>query len=142
MEIRELIGKALAMRDLSYAPYSAFAVGAALEAEDGTVYGGCNVENAAYGSTMCAERTAVFKAVSEGRRAFRRIAIAGGPAGEMPKKPCFPCGSCLQVLSEFCDPDSFEIILATTKDSWQTHTLRELLPLGFTEKNLETGGLP
>lgn len=135
-KIEELAEIALQMRARSYAPYSAFAVGAALEAADGSVYGGCNVENAAYGPSMCAERTAIFKAVSEGRQDFKRIVIAGGPAGEEPAAFCPPCGCCRQVLSEFCDPDTFSIILVNGKREMQTYSLRELLPLGFTKEAL------
>ena len=134
--VERLVRKALSMRELSYAPYSDFAVGAALEASDGRLFGGCNIENAAYGPTMCAERTALFKAVSEGCRSFRRIVIAGGPAGDAPQRFCPPCGSCRQVLAEFCDPETFEIILAGADGKTETHTLKELLPLGFTKNAL------
>ncbi len=131
-----LIQTALEMRRRAYAPYSAFAVGAAIETADGKIFGGCNIENAAYGPTMCAERTAIFKAVSEGHRVFRRIVIAGGPAGQEPQSLCPPCGSCRQVLAEFCDPDTFEIILTKADGETETHTLKELLPLGFTKDAL------
>ena len=134
--IARLVRKALSMRELSYAPYSAFAVGAALEAADGSVFGGCNIENAAYGPTMCAERTALFKAVSEGRRSFRRIVIAGGPLSKGPLSFCPPCGCCRQALAEFCDPETFEIILARADGKTEAHTLKELLPLGFTKDAL------
>ena len=100
--MEELIRQAMEARKNSYSPYSGFQVGAALLCEDGTVYTGCNVENAAYGPTNCAERTAVFKAVSEGKREFKRIAIVGGHEGESVAPT--PCGVCRQVLSEFCKP--------------------------------------
>jgi cytidine deaminase len=109
----ELIRQAIEARKNAYAPYSGFTVGAALECEDGSVYLGCNIENAAYTPTNCAERTAFFKAVSEGKRNFRRIAIVGGREGEMAAPS--PCGVCLQVMAEFCQPDKFEIIMQQTK---------------------------
>lgn len=134
--LRKLSAAALRMRTFAYAPYSAFAVGAALETADGSVFGGCNIENAAYGPTMCAERTAIFKAVSEGHRSFRRIVIAGGPAGREPQNFCPPCGACRQVLSEFCDPETFEIFLTRGDGAMERHTLKELFPLGFTKNAL------
>ena len=119
------------MLDRAYIPYSHFPVGAALECADGTVFTGCNIENAAYGCTICAERTAIFKAVSEGRRDFVRIAIAGRS-----EDYCVPCGSCRQVMMEFCDPEEFQIILATSKKQYEIFSLKELLPLGFGPDNL------
>ena len=127
--IRELIRKALEQRTYAYAPYSGFRVGAALLAGNGTVYGGCNIENAAFGPTNCAERTAIFKAVSEGVREFRAICITGG-AGETVTKFCPPCGVCRQVMLEFCRPD-FLIILATGEEHYEVYTLEEMIPLGF-----------
>ncbi len=126
--MKELIKKAIEARANSYSPYSGFQVGAALECKDGTVFTGCNVENAAYGPSNCAERTAVFKAVSEGRREFKRIAIVGGHEGESVAPT--PCGVCRQVLSEFCDP-SFEVIMAVSENDYEVVTLGELLPRGF-----------
>ena len=126
--MKELIKKAVQARKFSYSPYSHFEVGAALECTDGTVYTGCNVENAAYGPSNCAERTAVFKAVSEGKKDFSRIAIVGGNKGESVAPT--PCGVCRQVLSEFCGPD-FEIILAINEDEYEVVTLGELLPRSF-----------
>ncbi len=121
----ELLSKARAMREFSYAPYSHFAVGAALEADDGSVYTGCNVENAAYGSSICAERTALLKAVSCGARQFRRIAIVGsGPL------PCWPCGACRQMLYEFA-PDLEILVGNGAAPSYETTTLSALLPQGF-----------
>ena len=133
--IRDLIRKAIDMRSFSYVPYSHFAVGAALLAEDGQIFTGCNIENAAYTPTNCAERTAVFKAVSEGVTSFRAIAIAGGHEGELTDL-CPPCGVCRQVLMEFCNPDTFEIILAKSEEAYRIFTLKELLPMGFGPSNL------
>ena len=133
--IRELAKKAIDMRNYSYAPYSNFRVGAALLADNGTVYGGCNIENAAYGPSNCAERTAIFKAVSEGVRDFTAIAIAGGPE-EGIKDFCAPCGVCRQVMMEFCHPESFRVILAKSEDEYRIYTLAELMPLSFSAANL------
>lgn len=134
-KIREMIQLAYEAREYAYVPYSEFAVGAALLAADGRLYKGCNIENAAYGPTNCAERTAFFKAVSEGVTEFSAIAIVGGKkgtAGEI----CPPCGVCRQVMAEFCGPDDFLIILGAG-DRYETYTLREMLPLGFTGANLK-----
>ena len=106
-------------------------MGAALLAEDGTVYEGCNIENAAYTPTNCAERTAFFKAVSEGARAFTAIAIVGGYDTLEPEQVCAPCGVCRQVMMEFCDPKRFRVVLGTKDGVAQTYTLEELLPCGF-----------
>ena len=125
---RELIEKALAAREYSYSPYSHFRVGAALLCSDGSVYTGCNIENRAYGPTNCAERTAVFKAVSEGKREFAAIAITGG---EKETVWCYPCGVCRQVMAEFCASDAFEIICARSEEEYKTYTLAELLPEMF-----------
>ena len=124
MDEKSLVETAIQMKDKAYAPYSNFHVGAALLGKDGKVYTGCNVENAAYGPSNCAERTAVFKAVSEGCRDFEAIAIAGDA------EYCSPCGVCRQVLSEFCDKD-FKVILTDCKGGIKTYTLGELLPLSF-----------
>ena len=132
MTEKELCQKAIDMLDRAYIPYSHFPVGAALECADGTVFTGCNIENAAYGATICAERTAIFKAVSEGHRDFVRIAIAGRSDDY-----CVPCGTCRQVMMEFCDPKTFKIILAVSKDQYNVFTLNELFPLGFGPDNLE-----
>lgn len=137
MQEEELIREALAARENSYTPYSKFRVGACLEAEDGTIYRGCNIENASYSVTNCAERTAFFKAVSEGKRQFRRIAIAGGEEGKEVDTFCPPCGVCRQLMMEFCDPDTFEIILSRENFSYQKYFLKELLPLGFGSANLQ-----
>lgn len=122
---RELIEKATAMLDMAYVPYSKFPVGAALECEDGAVYTGCNIENASYGLTNCAERTAAFKAVSEGHRKFKRIVIAGRC-----EDYCWPCGACRQVLYEFGGPD-MEIITLNGAGEAARAPLREMLPYAF-----------
>ena len=132
---KELILEAIEARKNAYTPYSHFQVGAALEGAGGTVYRGCNIENAAYTPSNCAERTAFFKAVSEGERRFRRIAIVAGPEGEKLIHTA-PCGVCRQVMMEFCDPDAFRILLATGPDDYRTYTLRQLLPEGFGPDNL------
>ena len=133
--IPELIEKALDMRNYSYAPYSKFRVGAALLSKDGRIFGGCNIENAAYGPSNCAERTAFFKAVSEGVREFTAIAIVGGPE-EGIKDFCAPCGVCRQVMAEFCDKDSFLIILAKSALEYEVYTLSELFPKSFSPRDL------
>lgn len=132
---KELILEAIEARKNAYTPYSHFQVGAALEGAGGEVYRGCNIENAAYTPSNCAERTAFFKAVSEGERSFRRIAIVAGPEGEKLIHTA-PCGVCRQVMMEFCDPDAFQILLATGPDDYRTYTLRQLLPEGFGPDNL------
>ena len=124
----ELIIEAKKAREFAYAPYSHFWVGAALETKDGKIYRGCNVENSAFGPTNCAERTAFFKAISEGDREFARIAIVGGMEETEADKPCAPCGVCRQVMNEFCDPDTFEIILADGNGGEFVFTLKEMLP--------------
>ena len=130
---KELLQLAIEARKNSYSPYSGFRVGAALLGKSGKVYSGCNVENAAYSPTNCAERTAVFKAVSEGEREFPAIAIVGGK-GETLADLCAPCGVCRQVLAEFCDGD-FRIVLGTPENI-QVFTLAELLPLSFGKGDL------
>ena len=130
MENRELVMEALKARKQAYCPYSGFAVGAALLCADGRVFTGCNIENAAYPATNCAERTAFFKAVSEGRRDFTAIAIVGNKRGEAGDY-CPPCGVCRQVMAEFCKAD-FEILLAKDTENWKSYTLEQLLPERFT----------
>lgn len=130
METKELISQALSARENAYAPYSGFMVGAALLCKDGTVYTGCNIENAAFTPTNCAERTAFFKAVSEGEKEFCRIAIVGGKKDGVLELTS-PCGVCLQIMQEFCDPDAFEVILATAEEKYEILKLRQLLPYGF-----------
>lgn len=134
MNYDELITTAIKMTEKSYAPYSHFHVGAALLDKNGKIWTGCNVENAAYGPSNCAERTAVFKAVSEGVKKFQAIAIAGGAENSDGKVViqdfCPPCGVCRQVLSEFCSKD-FKIILVNGKSETKEFTLGELLPQSF-----------
>ncbi len=136
---RELCRMAIEAREKAYSPYSHFNVGAALLTADDEIYQGCNIENSSYTPTICAERTAIFKAVSEGKRDFKAIAIAGAAEGaELPFKPCPPCGVCRQVMTEFCSPDDFEVILAQSEDIFTSYKLRDLLPLGFGSENLES----
>ena len=131
---KELIQKAMEMTKRSYAPYSGYHVGAALQAKDGVIYTGCNIENASYGATNCAERTAFFKAVSEGVKDFVAIAIVGAPADAAAENTfseyAYPCGICRQVMQEFCKKD-FTIIVAKSTENYQKYTLSELLPFGF-----------
>ena len=134
-DIKELIRTALSMREKSYTPYSHFNVGAALLAKNGSVFTGCNIENASFTPTNCAERTAFFKAVSEGVKEFTAIAITGGPAGADPDELCPPCGVCRQVMAEFCK-DDFVIILAKSETEYKTYYLPEILPDRFTPSNL------
>lgn len=129
-EEKELVKQALEARKLAYAPYSGYAVGAALLATDGHRYLGGNIENASYGATNCAERTAFFKAVSEGARDFTAIAIAGGIIGENPTEYAYPCGICRQVMQEFCGED-FIIYVVKSEQDYRNYTLKELLPFGF-----------
>lgn len=129
----ELIKIAVKAREMSYSPYSGFKVGAALLCKNGKVYTGCNIENAAYTPTNCAERTAVFKAVSEGEREFLAIAIVGGK-GDTLNDLCAPCGVCRQVLCEFCDGD-FRIVLGKP-ESIKTVTLGDILPYSFGKGDL------
>lgn len=133
MTDRQLIQLAVEAREKAHAPYSGFRVGAALLGKSGKVYTGCNVENAAFSPTNCAERTAVFKAVSEGEKEFCAIAIVGGKGEEIAKE-CAPCGVCRQVLAEFCDSD-FRILLGTP-EKIRVCTLAQLLPLSFGKGNL------
>lgn len=130
----KLVGAAVAAMKSAYAPYSGFCVGAALLTSDGEVYTGCNVENASYGATVCAERTAVLKAVSEGRVKHKGIAIVGGKGGKV-SSFCAPCGICRQVLTEFAESDFF--VLLYDGEKTQKIQLSELLPHSFTGKNLE-----
>ncbi|WP_207654117.1 cytidine deaminase [Pseudobutyrivibrio ruminis] len=133
----ELIAQALDAREYAYTPYSHHKVGAALLCTDGTVYTGCNVENAAYTPCNCAERTAVFKAVSEGHKDFKAIAIVGGFDSTEKLPFCAPCGVCRQVLMEFVDPATFDVVLGTNVPGEQkVFKLQELLPLGFGPDNL------
>ena len=134
-EIKELIKKAVKGRENSYSPYSGYAVGAALKTSDGFIFTGCNVENAAYGPGICAERVAMTKAVSEGHRKFEAIAVVGGKKGEA-LDMSYPCGTCRQVMREFADPEKFIVIVASSEDSYETYTLKEMLPQSFGPDNL------
>ena len=133
MDHKELMKIAMKAREKAYAPYSGYRVGAALLCEDGTVYTGCNIENAAYTPTNCAERTAFFKAVSEGQRHFVKIAVAGG---RETAAPCMPCGVCRQVMAEFCRPKSFKIVYLDDSGEIGEMLLKELLPKSFGPENL------
>ena len=133
--IEKLIETAIAQLDYSYTPYSNFKVGAALLTKNGDIYTGCNIENAAYTPTNCAERTAFFKAVSEGVRDFQAICIVGGKDGVLTEYVA-PCGVCRQVMMEFCNPKTLQIILAIDKERYDIYTLEELLPQGFGPSNL------
>lgn len=134
--IEKLIDTALAQLEFSYAPYSGFNVGAALLAKNQAVYTGCNIENAAYTPTNCAERTAFFKAVSEGVRDFEAICIVGGK-NQKATGYTAPCGVCRQVMMEFCNPKTFKIILAIDMENYRVYTLEDMLPQGFGPANLE-----
>ena len=128
MEYKELMQLAEEARERAYAPYSHFRVGAALLSASGKVYMGCNIENASYGATMCAERTALFKAVSEGEREFSAIAISGAAEGKQGSF-CAPCGICRQALSEFCSMEC--AVILGDSDNLKVYTMGELLPLSF-----------
>ncbi len=130
MEIRELVKLAIAAREKAYVPYSKFKVGAAIEMEDGSVFTGCNIENASYGATNCAERTAIFKAVSEGHSIMKKIAIVGDMSTYTA-----PCGICRQVIAEFAAKD-IEIVLIKNQDEYIVKTLEEILPGAFTKEDL------
>lgn len=135
MDDKKLIELAFAAREFSYSPYSQFQVGAALLAKDGQVFTGCNIESAAYSPTNCAERTAFFKAISEGVTEFDAIAVVGSPAGVIAQL-CHPCGVCRQVMAEFCD-DDFRIVLTDSDCNIHVYSLAELLPHRFGAENLK-----
>lgn len=132
---QNLIQSALTARQFAYVPYSGYAVGAALLCADGGIITGCNIENAAYGPTNCAERTAFFKAISEGKNKFKAIAICGGKKDEQPQSFAYPCGVCRQVMKEFCEPD-FRIVVAKSTEEYEIYSLAELLPNSFGGENL------
>lgn len=132
---KELCSLAIAAMERSYSPYSNFCVGAALLASSGRVYLGCNIENAAYSATVCAERTAFFKAVSEGEEQFEALAVVGGKNGKI-EEACPPCGVCRQVMAEFCPPD-FPVLLVKGKGEFERVTLKQLLPLSFDKSKLK-----
>lgn len=137
MNEKELVKASIEARESAYVPYSHFSVGAALLSKDGKLYHGCNIENAAYTPSNCAERTAFFKAVSEGTFGFEAIAVCGGPEGEPISTYCPPCGVCRQVIREFCDPETFVILLAKNENEWQRYLLKDLLPESFGPDDLE-----
>ena len=132
---QKLMRTAMEYRTRSYSPYSGYQVGVALLSAEGEIFGGCNVENAAFSPTNCAERTALFKAVSEGKREFTAIAVVGGKAGEKTEL-CTPCGVCRQALVEFCNPKEFVVYVGTGEEDYKGYLLEELLPLSFTPKNV------
>ncbi|MDO4965741.1 MAG: cytidine deaminase [Lachnospiraceae bacterium] len=138
MDNVSLVKLAIEARKNAYTPYSEYKVGAALLTKDGEVIKGCNIENASYGATNCAERTAFFKAVSEGKHDFEKIAIVGGKASETDEFSdyAYPCGICRQVMREFCS-SSFEIVVAKSINDIKSFTLEEILPNGFGPENLE-----
>ena len=137
IDAKLLVEKAFEAQKFAYSPYSNFCVGAALLGTNGKIYQGCNVENAAYTPTNCAERTAFFKAISEGQRKFLAIAIVGNKADSEEYDYCAPCAVCRQVMAEFCDLKEFKIYIARSKDDYKEYTLGELLPLAFTGDNLK-----
>ena len=128
MSNEELIRLALEAREMAYAPYSHWKVGAALLTKSGKVYKGCNIENSGFSATICAERTAIFKAVSEGEYDFEKIAIISGDEVRGPEGYCTPCGVCRQVMTEFCKPDEFVIVCARSVEDYQEFTLRQMIP--------------
>lgn len=134
MNMEQLMEQSKIAREKAYVPYSKFKVGAALLAEDGTVYGGCNIENAGYSMTNCAERTAFFKAVSEGNMKFKALAVVADTPG-----PCSPCGACRQVMSEFCAPD-MPVYLTNMNGDVQQTTVGELIPGAFNTEDMKNAG--
>jgi cytidine deaminase len=139
MDVKLLIQKAFEARKNAYAPYSGYMVGAALLGKNGIIYTGCNIESATYSPTNCGERTAFFKAISEGVKDFTAIAIVGGMGdtkdGDFDFAP--PCGVCRQVMAEFCSYEDFDVILAKSVDEYKIYKLGELLPLGFDKSKLD-----
>nr|WP_278245536.1 cytidine deaminase [Clostridium tetani] len=131
IDYKELIKKAMEARELAYVPYSNFKVGAAILTEDNNIYNGCNIENASFGATNCAERTAIFKAISEGKTKIKAIAILGRK-----DEFTYPCGICRQVIAEFGDKNTI-VILAKNIDEYEVKTLEEILPGAFTKKDLD-----
>lgn len=135
--VKELIRSATDARKKAYAPYSGYMVGAAVLTNELRIYTGCNIENASYGATVCAERTAIGKAVSEGRRGFKAIAIVGSPKGDMITQYSFPCGICRQVIREFSNPDKMIVIVARGEQDYKLYRLSELLPESFGPDQLQ-----
>ena len=134
-DYKELIKEAIIARNYAYIPYSNFAVGAALLTESGKIYRGCNIENASFTPTNCAERTAVFKAVSEGEKKFKAIAVVGGKANEEISEYITPCGVCRQVLAEFCS-ENFIVISAKSETDYKIYTLKDLVPGSFSKESV------
>lgn len=134
--IQKLIREAIKIRENAYAPYSNFQVGACVLGRSGKMYVGCNIENSSYGATICAERTAISQAVAQGETSIQKIAIVGGSRGGS-LEYCPPCGICRQVMREFSDPKTFEIILATSEEKYEIRTLKQLLPDSFGPDNLK-----
>ena len=135
MDTKQLITAAINALEYSYAPYSNFKVAAALLTKDGRIFTGCNIENASFTPTNCAERTAFFKAISEGIYDFEAIAIVGGKDGVL-NDYCSPCGVCRQVMMEFCDPETFLVLVAKNSDEYEEYLLKDILPKGFSPKDL------
>ncbi|MGN0376219.1 MAG: cytidine deaminase [Suilimivivens sp.] len=138
--VTDMIQAALHAREKAYTPYSHYQVGAALLTRELRIYTGCNIENAAYSPGICAERTAIAKAVSEGWRKWKAIAIVGGPQGEEVTQFAFPCGVCRQVIREFVDPDEFVVIIAKNPDDYKIYRFCDLFPEGFGPENLRGEG--
>ena len=134
--VKELIRSALEARKKAYAPYSGYMVGAAVLTNELRIYTGCNIENASYTPSICAERTAVSKAVSEGWRRLKAVAVVGSPKGDIISQYAFPCGVCRQVLREFADVKRFVVIVAKSEDDYKLYFLNELLPESFGPDNL------
>lgn len=130
-DVKSLIRQALKARERAFCPISDFAVGAALLTEEGKVYPGCNIEVGGMSPSNCAERTAIFKAVSEGDLNFHAVAVVGGPRGKAPASLCPPCGVCRQVMVQFCDPETFQVVVAVDEDNYKIYTLSQLLPDAF-----------
>lgn len=131
MNYEKLIESAIEVREKAYAPYSNFKVGAAVLTEEDKIFAGCNIENASFGATNCAERTAVFKAVSEGYTTIKAVALIGDPSTHT-----YPCGICRQVITEFAEDENIAIILVKNKEDYIVKTLKEILPGSFTKKDL------
>lgn len=139
MDIKKLINEAIIARESAYAPYSHFKVGSALLTKDGEIYKGCNIENIGFSATNCAERTAFFKAVSEGESEFLAIAVIGGVEEKEISTYAMPCGVCRQVMLEFCDPDTFRVIVAKSKDDYKEFLLKDIIPEYFAPSNQKLG---
>ena len=134
--VKERISSAIEARKKAYVPYSGYMVGAAVLTNELRIYTGCNIENASYTPTICAERTAISKAVSEGRRRFLAIAVVGSPNGDVITQYAYPCGVCRQVMREFADPEQFVVIVARSEEDYKLYRLKELLPESFGPENL------